>query len=100
MQSVRVHLVGEFGFLGLVEKGLVMKLEICNTNYVKSHGRNPSGFGSWAFDLSDSSDRTYTKTVFAPASTLGDAKKWLRKWVNENMAAELATGCLSASVAS
>jgi hypothetical protein len=31
--------------------------------------------------------------------TLTAAKKWLAAWVKENMAAELATGYLSASVA-
>jgi hypothetical protein len=40
------------------------------------------------------------KVVFCPGlHTLTAAKRWLKTWVAENMAAELATGYLSASVA-
>jgi hypothetical protein len=76
-----------------------MKLEIDNHSYVMSHGKNPSGYGSWAFIITDESCGKETETIFAPASTLTDAKKWLRNWAKENKAEDLATGYMTASVA-
>lgn len=40
--------------------------------FVLSHGREPRGRGSWAFD----SDRRGNDPVFSPSMTYQDAKKW------------------------
>ena len=77
-----------------------MKLAIDNNAFVRSHGKQPTGTGCWAFEIHDDSSRKVVRIVFCPGSkTLTAAKKWLKVWVMENMAAELATGFLSASVA-
>ena len=77
-----------------------MKLIIDNSAFVRSHGKQPSGEGYWAFEIHDNSNCKTVKVVFCPGlHTLTDAKRWLKTWVAENMAAELATGYLSASVA-
>jgi hypothetical protein len=74
-------------------------IAIDNYDFVRSHAKNPSGFGCWGFNLTDDSCGQTVRVVFAPSSTLSDAKKWLKTWVAQNMEAELATGFLSASVA-
>jgi hypothetical protein len=77
-----------------------MKLAISHTAFILSHGKQPSGKGSWAFEIHDNSNCKTVRVVFCPGlHTLTAAKKWLKTWVAENMAAELATGYLSASVA-
>jgi hypothetical protein len=77
-----------------------MKLIIDNIAFVETHGRQPAGTGCWAFEIHDDSNHEVARVVFCPGPcTLTAAKKWLKKWVAENMAAELATGYLSASVA-
>jgi hypothetical protein len=77
-----------------------MKLIIDNIAFVRSHGKQPKGYGCWAFEINDDYSGNVFRLVFCPGSrTLTDAKRWLRAWVAENMAAELATGYLSASVA-
>ena len=48
------------------------KIEFNTRSYVMSHGREPRGYGSWAFDLGNG-------PVFAPASTYTAAKKWARE---------------------
>jgi hypothetical protein len=77
-----------------------MKLTIDNSAFVRSHGKQPTGTGCWAFEIHDDSSRKVVRVVFCPGPhTLTAAKKWLKTWVAKNMAAELATGYLSASVA-
>ena len=77
-----------------------MKLIIDNNDFVSVHGKQPKGHGSWAFEINDDHSGKVIRLVFCPGSrTLTDAKRWLKTWVAENMAAELATGYLSASVA-
>ena len=77
-----------------------MKFTIDNSAFVRSHGKQPAGTGCWAFEIHDDSSRKVVRVVFCPGPhTLTAAKKWLKKWVAEDMAAELATGYLSASVA-
>jgi hypothetical protein len=49
------------------------KIEFNTRSYVMSHGREPRGYGSWAFDLGGRG------VVFAPASTYTAAKKWARE---------------------
>lgn len=57
-----------------------MAITFDNSEYVKSHGKNPTGRGSWAFSV----DRDGKHSVlFSPSMTLTDAKKWVK--------AELAT---------
>lgn len=48
------------------------KIEFNTRSYLLSHGRQPKGYGSWAFDLGGG-------PVFAPASTYTQAKKWARE---------------------
>ena len=77
-----------------------MKLRISTLDYVMSHGKEPRGCEHWAFQIHDDSSCRIVRTVWCPGmKTLTAAKKWLAAWVKENMAAELATGYLSASVA-
>lgn len=77
-----------------------MKLAISHTAFILSHGKQPSGKGSWAFEIHDNCNCKTVKVVFCPGlHTLTAAKRWLKTWVAENMAVELATGYLSASVA-
>ena len=74
-----------------------MKLRIDNNAFFRSHGKQPSGEGYWAFELRSGKS---VQIVFCPGlRTLGFAKKWLSAWVTENMNAELQSGRLSASVA-
>lgn len=60
------------------------KLEFTNAAFVRSHGRNPSGRGSWAFQETvdwSAFDRDLRGDVwFAPGScTLTEAKKAARE---------------------
>jgi len=54
------------------ETKMSSKVEFCTRGYVNSHGREPRGYGSWAFDFGGG-------PVFAPASTYTDAKKWAKE---------------------
>jgi hypothetical protein len=66
------------------------------THFVLAHGVEPRGYGAWAFDVYvngkkvnarlHAGDVNADEPVWAPASTYGDAKKWIR-------AAALARGC-------
>lgn len=52
--------------------------------FFRSHGKEPRGRGSWAFQVEDT-----TKVVFSPSMTFSEAKAWMRKQVaaarNENV---------------
>jgi hypothetical protein len=49
--------------------------------YVASHGRNPSGRGSWAFSLMRNPANVLTQVFFAPGGlTLTEAKTHARSW--------------------
>lgn len=51
-----------------------MRIEFNTTQYEFSHGKQPRGRGSWAFEFEDSPD-----AWFAPGSlTIGEAKKAAR----------------------
>ena len=52
----------------------------------------PRGRGTWAFDLVDSSCKRTIETVLTPSLTYSDAKVWIKAYVRENWADELATG--------
>jgi hypothetical protein len=82
-----------------------LKVEIDNHSFVRSHGHQPRGRGCWAFEIIDQSNirggsgsGEVVTTVFAPSSTLREAKLWVTAFVRKNYAAELATGCLYVSV--
>jgi hypothetical protein len=46
-----------------------IKIEFNTRGYVFSHGREPRGYGSWAFNWG-------TGTQFAPTGTYAEAKRW------------------------
>jgi hypothetical protein len=49
-----------------------------NDRYVRSHGANPRGRGSWGFQYTPAG-QTEERTVFAPGSmTLTEAKAFIR----------------------
>jgi hypothetical protein len=54
-----------------------MTIEFDTTEFVMSHGRNPRGFGSWAFSVVRSPDmhRDADKVVWVHRSTFTNAKK-------------------------
>ena len=81
------------------------KVEIDNHSFVCSHGHQPRGRGGWAFEIIDGSNcrggcghGEVVTVVFAPSSTLREAKLWVARYVRKNFAAELATGFLHVSV--
>jgi hypothetical protein len=75
------------------------KLFISEEEFEASHGRRPTGYGSWGFEVLDESCGKVVRIVWAPPSTLFEAKKWVRAWIQQNMAEEFATGWLYVSVA-
>jgi len=83
-------------------KGETMKsIYFSKRDYVEAHGKNPSGRGSWAFIVADASCQVGVETVFAPGClTLTEAKKWMRNYIHQNWAAELATGELYVKIGS
>ena len=83
-------------------KGKTMKsVFFSNRDYIASHGKNPSGRGSWAFIVTDASCQVEVETVFAPGClTLTEAKKWMRNYIHQNWAAEHATGELYVKIGS
>lgn len=46
-----------------------------NSQYKRSHMKDPRGYGSWAFSVP--SVPAMRDPVFAPTSTFADAKKWM-----------------------
>ncbi len=49
-----------------------MATEFCTRSFVRSHGKQPKGFGVWAFDVGG-------EWHFTPrAMTFTDAKAWIR----------------------
>ena len=49
-------------------------------NYAFTHGRAPKGFGSWAFVARESHG---TEVIWAPSSTYGDAKTWIKNHIRK-----------------
>lgn len=49
-----------------------MTFEFNTRDFRFSHGKEPRGFGSWAFEIEGH------ELVWAPTSTFTDAKKWAR----------------------
>lgn len=54
-----------------------MATQFDTSAYVRSHGKQPLGRGSWAFCPDASCDAK--KAVFSPSMTLVDAKKWFKR---------------------
>jgi hypothetical protein len=55
---------------------MTTKIEFSTTEFSFSHGKEPRGYGSWAFEIPGS-----MPVWFAPASTYADAKKVARAHV-------------------
>ena len=62
-------------------------LDIDSAPFVRSHARNPSGRGSWAFSLQANPRDVCKDVVFAPSMTYSDAKVWVKAWFREQYAA-------------
>jgi hypothetical protein len=59
-----------------------MKIEFSTHQFVRSHGKEPKGRGSYAFHIEgDVPDAI----LWSPSMTLGDAKKWARTAVPERL---------------
>lgn len=67
-----------------------VKIEISTRKYQYEYGKNPRGYGSWAFAFEGYEE-------FAPSSTYGDAVKWIKNKVRE-MAPEYYTGTVYVEV--
>lgn len=63
------------------------KIDIDNSPFVRSHMRNPSGRGSWAFSLQANPRDVLTDVVFTPSMTYSDAKVWVKAWFRAQQAA-------------
>ena len=77
-------------------------IEISNHQYHCAHGTFPkSCYAKWAFLVwDDSSNKQVGEPIFVPVSMkLSDAKVWVKSYVRENFAEEVATGYLSLEVA-
>jgi hypothetical protein len=61
-------------------------IDIDPAPYVRSHARNPSGFGAWAFSINDQHAHI-NDVVFAPAMNYSDAKVWIKAWFRDQQAA-------------
>jgi len=64
------------------------QIEFCNDEYVRSHQKQPKGFGSWMFALTGGERPDYNNMslwLTAPTSTLTDAKKWIKAEVKKMM---------------
>lgn len=50
-------------------------------SYVASHGQNPRGRGSWAFQPGDGAGRIYEDVapIWSPVMTYTEACRWARK---------------------
>lgn len=56
-----------------------MKTQFSTEQYVRNHGRNPKGRGSWAFQLSSINGWSGEGEIhFTPSMTLVEAKKWIK----------------------
>jgi hypothetical protein len=49
-----------------------MTIEFSTSSYRFTHGREPRGYGAWAFEFEG------RQPVWAPASTYADAMKWVK----------------------
>ncbi len=57
-----------------------MAINFNNSAYIRSHGRNPKGRGSWAF--ADNPNPDTNTIVFSPGNmTLTEAKRWFRQYL-------------------
>lgn len=62
--------------------------EFSTRQYVFSHGKNPKGYGSWAFSVQELDGG---KQIFwAPTSTYGLAKTWIKNHVRPLIPADYA----------
>ena len=62
-------------------------IDIDPSPFVRSHMRNPSGRGSWAFSLQPYPRDVCKDVVFTPSMTYADAKTWIKAWFREQQAA-------------
>ena len=62
-------------------------LEVDDTPFVRSHGRKPTGRGSWAFSLQFDPRDILNDVVFSPSLTFTEAKAWVKKWFREQQQA-------------
>jgi len=60
---------------------MAKQIEIVTHKFESSHGRKPKGYAAWGFILMDESCNKEVETIFTPAMTLSDAKKWVRREV-------------------
>jgi hypothetical protein len=77
-------------------------IEISQHQYYSAHGKFPKpAFANWAFLIwDDSSNKQVGEPVFVPhAMSYSDSKVWIKAYVRENLAAEVASGYLSVEVA-
>lgn len=60
-------------------KSLKNTIEFNDFPYRVAHGSKPWGCGGWAFDFGSG-------VVFAPSSTYATAKKWIKAFVQQQLA--------------
>ncbi len=68
-----------------------MTFDFSTREFRFSHGKEPRGFGGWAFSIEGS------EPVWAPSSTYADAKKWARAKAREMAPADF-TGAVRIEV--
>lgn len=61
-----------------------MTFEFSTRDFLFSHGKEPRGYGSWAFEIEGG------PAVFAPTSTYAEAKKWAKARAREMAPAKFA----------
>ena len=76
-----------------------MSITIETNSYVRSHGKQPKGFGRWGFEILDLSCRNVVELKFTPSSTYTEAKKFIKAYVNEKYPQYANTGWLGINVA-
>jgi hypothetical protein len=63
-----------------------MHLEFSISQFVRSHGRNPKGRGSWAFAVKDLGG----EVIFTPSMTFAEAKVWIRNRIRPEVPCDYA----------
>ena len=61
-------------------------IDIDPSPFYRSHLRNPSGRGSWAFSLQSNPRDVLKDVVFTPSMTYADAKVWIKAWFRAQQA--------------
>ena len=61
-----------------------MTFDFDTREYSFSHGKEPRGYGSWAFEFEGK------EPVWAPTSTHADAKRWVRQHIRSVAPADYA----------